>query len=68
MSVNAEYQAPLWTWNAYIDAYPWTDDGEGIKAWRTKDEALADGRREWGDADVTAVPIQIQYDGTSDVG
>lgn len=50
----------LWTWNVYYDCYAWGDDG-CLKAWRTPEEALVDGGREWSlDAPLQLVRIEVQ--------
>lgn len=49
-----------WTWSCFIDAYPWTEGGTALKAWRTKEEAEADARKEWGDdVDATLIPLRL---------
>lgn len=52
-----------WTWNIYFESYPWTNGGESLKAWHTREEAEADVYQEWGiDCDPNLISIILVTD------
>lgn len=60
MSTQAAESVVGWTWQVHYDIYAYSDGGDGLKMFRTKEEAIADCRQEWyDDIEITLLKVVL---------